>query len=1105
MADTKVTLFLPADDSCKHHLIPDGAAGFAPWERCGKSPATGAGQSDGLCAAGERGGAGGLCQSGRAPIVGVGQEPHTRAVVTLTGKSWWELLPPLYGTAMEPVFQQAMQTQEPGEGTAFHPGWCRWLHFRAHPTPGGGLTMTLRDVTATHAATLEASRRGEHYQRLFSSIEEALCVVELIWNETGDAVDGRFLEVNEAFATQTGIASPVGKRLTEVSPQVDADLLIRYGRVARTGVPARFEQYSKALHRWFSGYAFRLQETTPEQIAILFTDTTARRQTEQEIGRLNRELEGRVAELETVLKMLPVGIGIARDPECSHIQVNPFMAKVLGLEDEANASKTAPEGERPHTFRCTDDNGQEVADHELPMQVAAREGRVVTGMELTVERSDGKRIRLLEYATPLLDEAGNPRGAVGTFVDVTERRQQEMRQAFVIRLDEAVRPLEDPDQIVATAARLLGEHLGTDRCAYAEIAEDGDTMHITGDFTRGVPSIVGTWRFSAFGEEVHRLMHEAQAYICQDVDQHHPPPGDLEAYRRARIQAVICVPLHKDGRFAAAMAVHQSTPRRWTAAEVDLTLYVAGRCWEALERARVTRDLAESHALFRRIADVMPQVVWLADPEGRVTYFNRRWFDFTGDTGGLSADTSWLHVLHPDDLERCQDTWLHSVRTGAPYEVRYRWKHHASGLYRWFLGRAVPLRDDEGKIVRWYGTSTDIDQLVHAEEAAQLANRSKDDFLAALSHELRTPLSPVLMIAEDLKEDPRLPSDVQEAFSMVQRNIELEARLIDDLLDLTRISKGKLTVNREGCDAHHLLRLALEITTSDARSKRISVDTHLAAARTRLEADPARLQQVFWNLLRNAVKFTPPGGCIRVVTLDVEDGLLVEVSDNGIGIPAPVLDRVFLPFEQGLRANDHRFGGLGLGLSISKALVEIHQGRISAHSAGEGQGSTFRVLLPSRGTPEGASPIMSPPPPVPAARPRPLHLLLVEDDASTLAVLARLLRQDGHRVEEATTVNQARQAAAAQAFDAVVSDIGLPDGSGLDLMAGLQATSGLRGVALSGYGMENDLARSRAAGFVAHLIKPVDYPQLRQALETHFGYASATSPVPAPPAGNGGN
>ena len=387
-----------------------------------------------------------------------------------------------------------------------------------------------------------------------------------------------------------------------------------------------------------------------------------------------------------------------------------------------------------------------------------------------------------------------------------------------------------------------------------------------------------------------------------------------------------------------------------------------------------------------------------------------------------------------------------------------------------------------------------VDALKIAQDAAERGSRAKDDFLAALSHELRTPLTPVLLSAAALREDERLPADVRVQLAMMERNIALEARLVDDLLDLTKISHGKLDLRIEVCDAHQFITLALDMVRDEAHTKGVEINCDFGAHQSGLMADPVRFQQVIWNLLRNAVKFTPAGGRITVrtsedVTSGGQPGLKIDVADTGIGVASEQLEHIFLPFDQGALTGDHRFGGVGLGLAIARAVVDLHGGHLSAHSAGANQGTTLTVLLPRT----AEMPVSIPTAATPGGhQPSPLRLLLVEDHTNTRQALQRLLLRDGHSVVAAASVGTALAAAGESAFDLVISDLGLPDGTGLELMDKLRADYGLTGVALTGYGAVADVEASRRAGFISHLTKPVALAELRRVLATIVPRAETT-------------
>ena len=381
-------------------------------------------------------------------------------------------------------------------------------------------------------------------------------------------------------------------------------------------------------------------------------------------------------------------------------------------------------------------------------------------------------------------------------------------------------------------------------------------------------------------------------------------------------------------------------------------------------------------------------------------------------------------------------------------------------------------------------------ELEEAYRQAKEANARKDQFLARLSHELRTPLTPILatVSAPDLA---RLSGpELEETFRLIRRNVELEARLIDDLLDITRISHGKLELDRRPVDVHELIRHALDICRSTAQAKGVALVSGLDAAHHGAQADAARLQQVFWNLLHNGIKFTPAGGSVRIGTRNPAEGRLeVEVADTGMGLTAERLDRIFDAFEQGDARITREFGGLGLGLAICKALVEAHGGEISASSPGLDLGAAFRVSLATvadetlgRGDA-----------PAPAAAEAPVarSVLLVEDHVDSARVLVRLMSRRGYRVFHASSVAEAEALFRREPVDVIVSDLGLPDGSGLDLIKKLQGVRATPSIVLSGYGEAETLASSLDAGVREHLTKPVEWTRLEAVLQRVLGRPAA--------------
>ena len=370
--------------------------------------------------------------------------------------------------------------------------------------------------------------------------------------------------------------------------------------------------------------------------------------------------------------------------------------------------------------------------------------------------------------------------------------------------------------------------------------------------------------------------------------------------------------------------------------------------------------------------------------------------------------------------------------------------------------------------------------LVMAKLEADEANRTKDQFLAMLSHELRTPLTPVLMTAAALESDRTIATDLRDQLGMIRRNIELEARLIDDLLDVTRIAHGKFELREETVDLHAAIEHALTISALELSSKKLSVTKKLEAAKHHSRGDAARLQEVFWNILRNAVKFTPENGKIDIATRnDGDQDVVIEFTDDGIGIEPDLQPRIFDVFEQGARTHGPNYGGLGLGLAISKRIIDLHHGTIEARSEGQARGSTFVIKLKTTPAPEPDERSRSL---ATDSKPEALaHILIVEDHKDTSDVLRRILEHAGYAITTCGAVEEAKAAVKDNKFDLVISDIALPDGSGLELMRDLHGR-GLSGIALSGFGTQEDLAASKAAGFALHLTKPVDLEHLRNSI-----------------------
>jgi signal transduction histidine kinase len=510
------------------------------------------------------------------------------------------------------------------------------------------------------------------------------------------------------------------------------------------------------------------------------------------------------------------------------------------------------------------------------------------------------------------------------------------------------------------------------------------------------------------------------------------------------------------------------------------------------DRKRAEAVLRQNEALFSILIEQAPLGVYVVDAQFRLQQINSIAMPAFANVRPL-AGRDFSEVMNilwgPEIGGELARIFRHTLETGdryiSPPFAERRQDIGVERAYDWETQR-VTLPDGQHGVVCYFTDVTERRRveaaLQEAKDAAEAANSSKDRFLAVLSHELRTPLTPVLMAAGALEHDPGLRPDVREDLAMIKRNIELETKLIDDLLDLNRITSGKLPLNLEPLDLNAAVRDVCDICRQALHDRGIALELALDDRAGSVSADSARLRQVLWNVLKNAIKFTPEGGTVRLATQRLAGGFReVRIDDSGIGIPPEVLPRIFNAFEQGDSNITRQFGGLGLGLAICKALVDLHRGTIRAESAGLGHGSTFVIELP------GAAPeALGKPAGDVSAEPegtRRLRILLVEDHADTARILSRLLGRAGYAVITASDVAEAETVAKREAFDLLISDLGLPDGNGHEVIRRVGAHRIVPAIAMSGYGMDEDMRRSREAGFTEHLVKPVDVAHLIAAIK----------------------
>jgi PAS domain S-box-containing protein len=506
-------------------------------------------------------------------------------------------------------------------------------------------------------------------------------------------------------------------------------------------------------------------------------------------------------------------------------------------------------------------------------------------------------------------------------------------------------------------------------------------------------------------------------------------------------------------------------------------------------RRTAEEALRQSEERYRSLAAVTSSVIWTTDAVGAFVAAQPTWEAYTGLAWQTQAGAGWLGALHPDDRERVERLWAQALQERAIFRAEARVVHGAHD-YHHCVAHAVPLLNADGSVREWIGALTDVDERKRAEEALQEANDQKDNFLAMLGHELRNPLSPIRAAVHVLRRlNPNEPG-IERAHDMIDRQVTHMTRLVDDLLDVSRVARGKISLRDEMVDLTQLVRAAEEDHRPMLEAAGLTLTVESWPAPLWMRGDPTRLSQAIGNLLHNAGKFTNPGGqvSVRLAAADSVTAVL-GVRDTGIGIAPQALRRVFETFSQADRSLDRSRGGLGLGLALVKGLVELHGGSVHAVSAGLGHGAEFTLRLPLRPAPDGRPPAPEAAPLAPPSR----RVLVVDDNPDVVESMRYLLESSGHRVAVAYSGAAVLETVWRFRPDVVLCDIGLPgeiDGFAVArTMRSDPVFHGLCLIALTGYGQEEDRRRVRAAGFDVHLVKPVDPVQLEQVLATLAGRA----------------
>jgi PAS domain S-box-containing protein len=541
--------------------------------------------------------------------------------------------------------------------------------------------------------------------------------------------------------------------------------------------------------------------------------------------------------------------------------------------------------------------------------------------------------------------------------------------------------------------------------------------------------------------------------------------------------------------------------------EQGRVLFLAPTGTDITERKEAEAALLESRERFQAMANSIPQLAWMAKPDGSLFWYNQRWHSYCGTTLEEMEGWGWKEVHDPNDLPRVIEKWQAALASGEPWEDSFTLRRF-DGEFRWHLSRAMPFRNESGQIQFWFGTNTDITEerdraearqkLLETEQAARAeaerVSYMKDEFLATLSHELRTPLSAIFGWTQLLKmghDDPKL---IDEGIEVIDRNVRLQTKLIEDLLDMSRIISGKVRLDVQQVDLAGLVNSAIESVKPAADAKLLRLERIVDPLAGPVSGDASRLQQVLWNLLTNAIKFTPKGGRVHVLLERVDSHVEISVADSGDGISREFLPHLFDRFSQADASTTRKHGGLGLGLSIVKNLVELHGGTIRAASPGDGLGATFIVRLPIRATKAAKEDI-----PRPRARASAsafnchdklsgVKVLVVDDEPDARVLVRKFLEECGATAALAASAAEAQTLVASFRPDVIISDIGMPGKDGYEFIRSVRSNGDRTpAVALTAFARAEDRIRSLQAGYQSHLPKPVEPAELVQVVASLAG------------------
>ena len=728
-------------------------------------------------------------------------------------------------------------------------------------------------------------------------------------------------------------------------------------------------------------------------------------------------------------------------------------------------------------------------DQERKILDRLRDGERIEHVEVERLRKDGTRLHLSVTISPVYDRHGHIIGASKTARDITDRKAWETAlvrstaaQRLLVGLHDATRGLDDPALVMREIVTRVGLHFDVTRCAYGEVDADQAHITITQGYTNNLPTVAGRYPLEVFGPLMVGELKAGRTAVIDDVnsDPLTDHPVARETYARMAIASLVCVPLVRGGVLIGVLVMCDSKARHWDADAPGLLEQVAERTLFAVESARAAARLRESRDVLRLAMRTGGMGAWSRDLVLDTVWWSPELAELVGmspddtnyDRGRLFAQ------VKPEDRQRMAAVSEEALRERRDYVLEVEFQHMSTGEWRWLESRGHAQYDAEGRPVMLYGIAPDVTARRRAVEALKEADRRKDEFLATLAHELRNPLAPINSGIHILR-TAKAPGLTATALEIMERQVGQMVRLVDDLLDVARITTGKVEIRREPIDLAAAINDAIE-TSAPSLADRFTL--HAPEAPMLVSADRTRLAQVFANLLNNSAKYSEPGQPIDLTFGRDGSDAVIKVRDAGMGIHPEMLPRVFEMFRQADGTGGRSRGGLGVGLSLVKRIVELHGGTVTAHSKGIGLGSEFVVRLPAMAESQLSAPKAER---TAANGPAKRRVLVVDDNADAAESLAALLSISGHDTRMANDGHEALQQAELFNPEVVFLDIGMPTLDGHETAKIIRQQPWGKNmvlVALTGWGQSEDRRRSKDAGFNHHLVKPADPAVVEQLL-----------------------